>query len=228
MRQKNNKKLLSLTQYAAIDTWLKDLSLTEDKTESTIAEEILLGLRPGMLPPSPSARGNIIAWYADKDAVSQMYRSAFGYIAGFIGGNTYTPDIELCLVNSLFSHLLKTPCCICKCDKDTTVYYTNSMLELCQSLSNERNALTGIEGVQLEIELQHAKRIYHQLANEPQFTQCHHIINVIQHTWQYSRKYPATYRLLCSQTDMLPLPNTPSARLEVLQAIHKASAAWPY
>lgn len=226
MRQKNNKKLLSLTHYDAIDTWLKDLSFTEDKTESTIAEEILLALRPGMLTPSPSARRIILAWYADDDAVSQLYRSVFGYIAGFVGGGTYTPEIELCLVNSLFSQLLKTDCRICKCDKYTLPYYTASMQDLCQSLSNERKALTGIEAVQLDIELQHAWRIYHQLANEPQFAQCHHIINVIQHTWSYSRKYPATYRLLCAQTDLLPLPNTPLARLEVLQAIHEASAAW--
>lgn len=227
MRQRNGKKLISLLDFDVIDLWCKDISLREGRTESLIIEEILLGYRPGMLPQSPSARLNILAWYSDTNAVSQLYRAAYGYIAGHANSQQYDPLTALCLVRSLLSQLQGMDNRLSKCDPAGLEYYTQAVHDVCQSLAYTQTKLTGDAATQLGLEVQHAEAMLQQLRRAPQFVQCHQIIAILLSTWQYSCRYPATYRLLCSQLDILPMPNTPERRLEALRVIREVSAYWP-
>ena len=227
MRQRNGKKLISLLDYEAIDLWCKDISLREGRSESLIIEEILLGYRPGMLPKSPSARLNILAWYADDNAVSQLYRSAYGYIAGYARSQQYDPSTALCLVRSLLSQLHGMDDRVSRCDRAGIEYYTSALRDLCRSLAETQATLAGDAATRLAIEAQHAEVMLDQLQHTPQYVQCHQIITILQATWEYSCRYPASYRLLCAQMDILPVPNTPERRLAALKALHEASAHWP-
>ena len=90
MRQKNEKKLLSFINYSLIDKMLKDISLLEGKNESLIAEEILLGYREPLLPPSKTASFIVRNFYYADDAVTLMYASSFEQISTLINGH-YIP-----------------------------------------------------------------------------------------------------------------------------------------
>ena len=227
MRQKNTKKMISFQHYDALDLWLKDLSISEGCTESTIAEAVLLGLRPGMLPTSPSAQGNILAWYSDANAVSQLFRSSFGYMAGHVHSTNYDPRTGLCLIRSLARILGSMDDRISVCSQSTLPYYMAALRDVYDILTVEHAKLGGDIATQLSIELRHTAAMIRQLDSAPYSVQCQHIVSIIQSNWDYLCRYPSTYRLVCAQLDMLEFPNDSATRLAVLQAIHEASVHWP-
>ena len=55
MRQKLDKKLFSLENIEFINAALKDISAITKKSESSIAEEVLLSKRQGLLPSNALA-----------------------------------------------------------------------------------------------------------------------------------------------------------------------------
>ena len=108
MKKATEKKIYSLTNYNLIDTMIKDIAAVERTTESAIAEEILLGVRPGLLPQNKDAATLINRFYLENNAVSQMYRSimldaaARDYLSG-------APQMESVIIQRLHSVL-----CFCE------------------------------------------------------------------------------------------------------------------
>lgn len=232
MRQKNEKKLLSFVNFSLIDKFLKDVSIHEGTTESQIAEEILLGFRPPLLPHNQAASAIIKNLYTADDAVSTMYRSAFGQISALIGGG-YIPQKERILIDSLHSALCRSQATYQGQDKPALDWYIKQLsaflveLEQIYAKMPDQDLAVYGERHKLQGEIKFGYDLIDELESEPEYTMYHNIINIILNTWQYVNTSTTTYRLLVSQMALINLPNTPENRLFAAAYIKEASSDWP-
>lgn len=227
MRPKSTKKLISLQNFDVLDLWIKDVSNAESRSESTVAEEVLLGMRAGMLPKSPAARDIILNCYDDGDAVSRLYCAAFLYCESRVNTPDYDPQFAMALVRSLIWQLYQMDDRIQACAITKMPYYKSAFGEIIDLLHLERTKLRGDASTLIYHTYQTAGAMMQQLHNAPHLVQCHHLMAVIQSAWEYLAQYPATFRFLRTQVDLLSIPNNSTTRLAVIKALHEASAHWP-
>lgn len=236
MRQKNEKKLLSFLNFSLIDKMLKDISLLEGRNESLIAEEILLGYREPLLPPSKAANFIVRNFYAADDAVTLMYTSAFEQISTLINGH-YIPQKEKILIDSLHSTLCRSQASYGtsspRPEKFRLEWYIKQLsayieyLEMVHHNMPEPTLTNFDEKYKLCKEIEFGHDLLHELEKEPEYTMYHNVVNIILQTWAYAKESPTTYRLLASQMALINLPNTPENRLYAAAYIKEASSDWP-
>ena len=236
MRQKNEKKLLSFINYGLIDKFLKDISLVEGKNESLIAEEILLGDRPPLLPSNKTAQLIVKSCYNSEHAVTKMFASAFEQISALIYSN-YIPQKERILVDSLHSALchsqasygISSP----HPEKSRLEWYIKQLsayigyLEKVHQDMPEPDLNNFSEKFDLYNEIAFGHDLLDELKTEPEYTMYHNVVNIILHTWEYAKGNATTYRLLSAQMTLIDLPNTPENRLYTAAYIKDASSDWP-
>ena len=232
MRQKNEKKLFSFASFRFIDQILKDMSVMDGVAESLIAEEILLGSRPPLLPKNKKASAIIQSLYNSDDAVTAMYQTVFGQISANQSGD-YCPEKERILIESLHSALCHSQAAYQGQDKPKLDWYIKQFsaflgeLEQIYEQMPEQDLNIYGEKCKLQSEIRFGSDLVDELRTEPEYTMYHNIINIILHTWDYIRDNAATYRLLVAQMRLVTLPNTPENRLYAVRYITEASVDWP-
>lgn len=232
MRQKSEKKLLSFVNFHLIDRMLKDISSIDGTTESLVAEEILLGVRPPLLPQNQKASAIIKALYNNDDAVTAMYRSVFGQLSALISGD-YVPQKERILVDSLHSALCHSQATYQGQDKPAMDWYIKQFsaflaeLEQIHEKMPEQDLNIYGERCKLQSEIKFGCDLIDELRTEPEYTMYHNIISVILHTWEHIRGNATTYRLLTAQMQLITLPNTAENRIYASSYIREAAVDWP-
>lgn len=232
MRQKNEKKLFSFISFRFIDKILKDISGLDGVTESLIAEEILLGSRPPLLPKNKKASAIIQSLYNSDNAVTAMYQTVFGQISALISGDYY-PEKERILVESLHSALCHSQETYQGQDKPALDWYIKQFSAFLMELEQiyikmpEQDLAVYDKRCKLQSEIRFGRDLIDELRTEPEFTMYHNIISIILHTWEYIKEDAATYRLLVAQMRLVTLPNTSKNRLYAVRYITEASVGWP-
>ena len=225
MRKQNGKKILSLINYELIDLMLKDISYTEGTTESLIAEEILLGLRPGLLPENKEASSLLQTYYTEDNAISKIYRSTMLDAAArdFSSGS---PAKELSLIKKLHSALCfyqlgprdSTP-------HDELKWYVNQVDYYLRCLERELEKIESPElfdSFQLRNEIRFGRDLWNELKSEPHFSYYFNILSIVINTWEYSGRYTYTYRMIAAMLQIAKIPNTPANRVEIIAALRDA------
>lgn len=232
MRQKNEKKLLSFVNFHLIDRMLKDISSIDGTTESLVAEEILLGVRPPLLPQNQKASAIIKSLYNTDDAVTAMYQTVFGQISALISRD-YCPEKERILIESLHSALCHSQETYQGQDKPALDWYIKQFsaflaeLEQIHEKMPEQDLTIYGERCKLQSEIKFGCDLIDELRTEPEYTMYHNVVSIILHTWDYIKGNVATYRLLVAQMQLVTLPNTPENRLYAVRYITEASVDWP-
>lgn len=230
MRQRNEKKLFSFVNMGFINLALKDCSLLEGKNESTIAEEILLGRRPGLLPQSQTAANIVRLWYDQPNGCTQMYHHFFATLASLVTIG-YTPERELLVIQALCTRLGVDGVALTdEVDQgrkewfiklfEQHIYYLDQCI--C-TVEDEHSS----EYRSLHAEIVYARELLRQLRSEPYFVLFHSLVNVIIGTWAYSRGSATTYRLLANLTQIITVRSTPETRTEFAEAVRNACTDWP-
>lgn len=232
MRQKNEKKLLSFVNFHLIDRMLKDISSIDGTTESLVAEEILLGVRPPLLPQNQKASAIIKALYNNDDAVTTMYRSVFGQISALISGD-YCPEKERILIESLHSALCHSQETYQGQDKPALDWYIKQFsaflteLEQIYAKMPEQDLAIYGKRSKLQSEIKFGRDLIDELRTEPEYTMYHNVVSIILHTWDYIKGNATTYRLLTAQMQLITLPNTAENRIYASSYIREAAVDWP-
>lgn len=230
MKAPSTKKLFYFSRYDVVDKWLKDTSIQTGKTESAVAEDVLLGRQPGMTTISAQAQFIVSQWYAEDNATTAMINSAIAYAATYVPcrPDSYVPQRELALVQLTTQMLCTINDSISECaDINQVTYNINTLHSVYEALVYDHSKLSGDEALRLQLELKHCHDIIQILDSTPDWVQWHTLTRIVETTWEYCRYYPATYRLLCGILDTVSIPNTPTTRLATLESIRLASADWP-
>lgn len=225
MKKATEKKIYSLTNYNLIDTMIKDIAAVERTTESAIAEEILLGVRPGLLPQNKDAATLINRFYLEENAVSQMYRSimldaaAQDYLSG-------APQTESVIIQKLHSVL----CFYVMGPNDTTLdgdlkWYVKQADYYLSYLEDELKKIEDADPTatyNLRSEIRFGRDLWKELCEEPQFSKYFNFLSIVIKTWEYSGRCTYTYRMIAAMLQIAEIPNTPANRVDMVATLREA------
>lgn len=227
MRQKLEKKMFSLEQYAFIDLALKDKSLLEKKTESALAEVYIL---EGLLPKNKVAAHIVTLRYCEENAVYQMLFDTICRI-------TSLPEKYATLDARILVSTIHSAVCWDWNDIDPTnveiegdiSYLLSNFKMLATNLRWKKDQLeeSSHEKFLLNQKLQYlddfidileVRKIPHPLSSFSQF-----LLDV----WPYAYSDTYAYRSLIAIMKLCEFKNTPERRQETVELIRSLSDTWP-
>ena len=225
MKKTTEKKIYSLTNYNLIDTMIKDIAYSERTTESAIAEEILLGVRPGLLPQNKDASTLISRFYLEDNAVSQTYRSIMLDAAArdYLSGSPFMESVIIQRLHSVLCFYAAGP------NENTSdgdlkwyikqIDYFLFFLEgeLAKTEESDLSARYNLSS-----EIRFGRDLWKELKEEPQYSKYFNILSIVIKTWEYSGRCTYTYRMIAAMLQIAEIPNTPTNRVDMVATLREA------
>lgn len=243
-----SRKTISLTRFEYVSLRCKDISELEGKSESAIIEEVLMGMRPALVPTSEQAKGLILRNYLDDDACTKIMKGFFDILTG--RSISYVPDKELVMVECLHHHI----CCFSVSPLKTNrraleligiqLNKIKQHLEYCLNLTGgEFDKLLGHSETRedllifakirdlkykLEMEIALANDLVDYFTKHQEYVTFCGVTQLILGCWDFVKEIPATYSTLSMVSQLNPVANIPENRYYLVQNIFDASENWDF
>lgn len=243
-----NRKTISLTRFEYVSLRCKDISELEGKSESAIIEEIIMGTRPALVPPSEQARELILRNYLDDDACTKIMKGFFDILTG--RSISFTPDKERIMVECLHHHICSWSTQPLEADKLTLeligiqIRTIKEHLEHCLTVAeNEIGKISGHINTQesaflysqysdhkykLSKEIKFAEDLVDYFTVRQEYASYNTVSQLILGCWDFVKSVPATYSALSMIAKLNPVANIPANRYHLIENIFEASEDWDF
>ena len=220
MSRYENRKTISLTRFGYVSLRCKDISEVEGKSESAIIEEVLMGLRPPLLPQPKQARNIILRYYLEEDACSKILKAFFDYQTGRrdLDMVDVEEDNERVMVELLHAHLCASNKSFRETDgvKNEQIGNFLNLLKECTNYACSRSdELQKLLQQQIE-----------QIQSNCEYIRHREISQIFLFFWEFVKNKPFTYNVLSLLTELNPIEENPENRYAIIEAIYKAIKNW--
>ena len=243
-----NRKTISLTRFEYVSLRCKDISELEGKSESAVIEEIIMGTRPALVPPSEQARELILRNYLDNDACTKIMKGFFDILTG--RSITYVPDKERIMVECLHHHICSWSTQPREADKLTLELIgiqlklikqhlehcldiaDDEMKKLSGQINTKESALAYLQysdhKYKLTMEIDFANDLVDYFTKQQEYASYNTVSQLILGCWDFVKSIPATYSALSMIARLNPVANISANRYRLIENIFQASEDWDF